>query len=225
MPLKYLVTVLLTVVPVSDTYRLTSPVIRTRCSRQALARGEGGTRGRTCNPLPGSFGNSARPALRPVCEKHRCTAAGRFAGNARLRAPVKEARNWSWVVAFGRLSQSRGGTPIDVRTPMGARPSPQARSNYPLRLSAFRLRISFVLPVRSVRQSMPKRSSHGAIHRRSPAGLQHGPPAQASETTPFCERLCPVVTRKRQWLGIARALSRAARTMRLIRPREAGEGA
>jgi hypothetical protein len=127
-------------------------------------------------------------------------------------------------VAFGRLSQSRGGTPIDVRTPMGARPSPQARSNYPLRLSAFRLRISFVLPVRSVRQSMPKRSSHGAIHRRSPAGLQHGPPAQASETTPFCERLCPVVTRKRQWLGIARALSRAARTMRLIRPREAGEG-
>jgi len=28
------------------------------------------------------------------------------------------------------------------------------------------------------------------------AGPLHGPPAQASEATPFCERLCPVVTRQ-----------------------------
>jgi len=68
------------------------------------------------------FGKSARPALRPVCEKHRCTVAGRFADNARLKAPAQEARNWSWVVAFGRLSQSRGGTPIDGRLAIQARP-------------------------------------------------------------------------------------------------------
>src|SRR6266571_2638120 len=116
-------------VPVSVTYRLNLAHVRTRCSRQAAARGECGTRGRPCNPLPGSFGLSARPALRPVCEEHRWTAAGRFAGNARLKAPAREARNWSWVVAFGRLSQSRGGTPIDVRTPMGARPGPMVRPN------------------------------------------------------------------------------------------------
>jgi hypothetical protein len=40
---------------------------------------------------------------------------------------------------------------------------------------------------------MPKLGLHSAIHRRSGAAHQHGPPAYASEATPFCERLCPVV--------------------------------
>jgi hypothetical protein len=43
-------------------------------------------------------------------------------------------------VAFGRLSKNRGGTPIDVRLPMQARPCPYGTAEYALRLSAFRFR-------------------------------------------------------------------------------------
>jgi hypothetical protein len=39
-----------------------------------------GARARTYHPLPGSFGSSARSALRPVCEKHRCTETGKLRG-------------------------------------------------------------------------------------------------------------------------------------------------
>ncbi len=168
---------------------------RTWPGRHAGLRGECGTRGRACNPLPGGFGSSARPALRPVCEEHRCTVAGRFAGNARLKAPAREARNWSWVVAFGRLSQSRGGTPIDVRTPMGARPGPQARSNSCCVCRRFASEfLSFVLSrsslpdkvdrrTTSLRSSMPgnpcRSGACKCFHRHLPAAVQHGPPRQA----------------------------------------------
>jgi hypothetical protein len=52
---------------------------RARAGR-LLVRGEGGARARSCNPLPGGFGLSARPALRPVREKHRCTETGKLRG-------------------------------------------------------------------------------------------------------------------------------------------------
>src|SRR5690349_18026317 len=42
--------------------------------------GECGARARPCKPLPGGFGSSARPALRPVREKHRCTETGKLRG-------------------------------------------------------------------------------------------------------------------------------------------------
>ena len=47
---------------------------RTDAVREAFPalRGECGARGRICNARSGSFGLSARPALRPVCEKLRC---------------------------------------------------------------------------------------------------------------------------------------------------------
>ena len=55
-------------------------MIRTHHGRQVVVRGEGGTRARACNPLPGSFGLFARSALRPVREKHRCTETGKLRG-------------------------------------------------------------------------------------------------------------------------------------------------
>jgi len=106
----------LTFVPIIVTY--TPPAqLGTPSGRYAWSRSGYGARARTYHPHPGGFGKPARPALRPAREEHRCTAAGRFAGNARLKAPVKEARNWSWAVAFGRLSESRGGTPTGEPRP------------------------------------------------------------------------------------------------------------
>jgi hypothetical protein len=97
-------------------------------------------------------------------------------------------------VAFGPLSQSRGGTPIDGRLAIQARPCPKARlnTNYVCRRFASDV-FSFVLSVR---------------HCRAEAALaQCFPPALVGVTsawttgigvqrTPFCERLCPVVTNK-----------------------------
>jgi hypothetical protein len=141
-------------------------MIRTRCGRQAAMQGECGARARTCNPLPGGFGSSTRPALRPVCEKHRWTVAGRFAGNTRLKAPAQEARNWSRVVAFGRLSQNRGGTPIDVRLPLAGAAVPVGTANYRCVCRRFASDIFFrsfrtSLPD-LIRQSMRNRGSHSA---------------------------------------------------------------
>jgi hypothetical protein len=53
---------------------------RTDAVREAFPalRGECGARGRICNARSGSFGLSARPALRPVCEKLRCTETGKL---------------------------------------------------------------------------------------------------------------------------------------------------
>jgi hypothetical protein len=124
---KYFVSFSLTIVPALVTYTFESRSVGRGPGGSPGSRGECGARERTCNPLPGGFGSSARPALRPVCEKHRWTVAGRFAGNARLKAPAQEARNWSRVVAFGRLSQNRGGTPIDLRLTLEARLCPTAR--------------------------------------------------------------------------------------------------
>jgi hypothetical protein len=122
------------------------------------------TRSRAASGLPPD------PALRPVCEKHRWTVAGRFAGNARLKAPAREARNWSRVVAFGRLSQNRGGAPIDVRLAIQARPWPTLRQNtvasvgvsLPI-FSFVRSRSFFLSSLPGLtRQSMPKLRSLSA---------------------------------------------------------------
>jgi hypothetical protein len=78
-----------------------------------------------------------------------------------------------------------------------------------LRLSAFRLRIYFVLSSPSslpdlIRQSMPKRGLRSAS-----TGIRE------SYSSAWTTGSSPVVTSKRQWLAIAPAKSRAARTMSL----------
>jgi len=104
--------------------------------------GECGARGRACNPLPGGFGSSARPALRPVREKHRCTETGKLRGKpdgglipgsaelkpgSGVRSPKPEPR-WN----ADRCAPGAPGAAVPV-----------ARQNEKLRLSAFRPRIFF----------------------------------------------------------------------------------
>jgi hypothetical protein len=125
---KRLVTFSLTSVSFIVTYSGPRPMIRTPSGRHAGRRGECGTRARTCNPLPGSFGKSARSALRPVREKHRCTETGKLRGKpdgglipgsaelklgSGVRSPEPEPR---WNADRWRLA-------------IQARPCPKARQN------------------------------------------------------------------------------------------------
>ena len=76
---KFIVTVKLTYVPIPVTFRL--PARQGRLPEwYAARRSRYGARARTYHPLPGGFGSSARPALRPVREKHRCTETGKLRG-------------------------------------------------------------------------------------------------------------------------------------------------
>jgi hypothetical protein len=95
--LKLPVTALLTLVTGLVTGR-TSPINRTRCSRQALVRGECGARGRICNPLPGGFGHQplgtmtgARGAIAGL------GSAG--AGNTRLANAATSQEAWPEVAS------------------------------------------------------------------------------------------------------------------------------
>jgi hypothetical protein len=64
-------------VTVSVTYRL--PARQGRLPEwYAARRSRYGARARTYHPLPGGFGKSARPALRPAREEHRCTETGKL---------------------------------------------------------------------------------------------------------------------------------------------------
>jgi hypothetical protein len=62
------------------------------------------------------------------------------------------------------------------------------------------VRLYVTKPVTRVNMSVTDYFSEFIIAGLDPAihgaGPLHGPPAQASEATPFCERLCPVVTRQ-----------------------------
>jgi hypothetical protein len=102
---------------------------------------EGGACGRRCKPLPGSFGHQ-HPSTTDWAARCSLDEGQVRAGNTRNNCVRFCPRNgdrhrpalrhvpgsmaWSW--AFGMrspLGQSRGGTPIDVRILLGARPCQQ----------------------------------------------------------------------------------------------------
>jgi hypothetical protein len=113
-------------------------------------------------------------------------------------------------VAFGRLSQNRGGTPIDGRLPYGGAAVPEGTAEEPcvcrrFASDSFSFFRSFLRhPCRSFAcTALPPAFGRVASAWTTGIGVQR---------TPFCERLCPAVTTSECGVGIARALSRAART-------------
>jgi hypothetical protein len=110
-----------------------------------------------------------------------------------------------WKTPWG---ENRGGTPTDVRTPLGARPGPAARHNPHCVCRRFASDFLSFFPF--VPFSFVIAGLDPAIHVK--LRLRMLPPAFACVTSAWTTGSSPVVTSKRQWRAIARALSRAART-------------
>src|SRR5215467_10171380 len=83
----------------------------------AGSRGEGGARGRTCNPLPGGFGHQSL-GTRTGARGARWTQGQAGAGNTRLAKAATSQETWPEAeprTTTRPLGENRGGTPIDVR--------------------------------------------------------------------------------------------------------------
>src|SRR5215467_2209508 len=97
----------------------------------AGSRGEGGARGRTCNPLPGGFGHQSL-GTRTGARGARWTQGQAGAGNTRLAKAATSQETWPEAeprTTTRPLGENRGGTPIDVRLSVEARPGPMAPAN------------------------------------------------------------------------------------------------
>jgi hypothetical protein len=150
-------------------------MIRTRFGRQARCVGEGGARGRTCNPLPGGFGHQSL-GTRTGARGARWTQGQAGAGNTRSKEGLPSATSQeTWPEAEPRtttrpLGENRGGTPIDVLPPpipspaqrgrvrVGAAAGPDGPGRMRITSVGVLLPISFVFFVARVEPTGPARS-------------------------------------------------------------------
>ena len=150
--------------------------------------GEGGARGRTCNPLPGGFGHQSL-GTRTGARGARWTQGQAGAGNNRSKEELPSATSQeTWPEAEPRtttrpLGENRGGAPIDVRLPyLEARPGPMVPANTSIASVSVLLPIlSFVVPfvIAGRRPGNPcgTEACTALSTERLQASSQHGPPA------------------------------------------------